>query len=149
MRAICPGGRIVGFGSNHRGAMRKGILLLLLAAISGGAAAEWVELGGNEAAATYADPDSMRKAGTMVKMWHLVDYAQARGIDGIAPYASVRMLAEYDCEQARTRTLYVTLHSANMGAGALLGSVAEPGHWRPIPPDTLVETLRAFACWRQ
>ena len=128
--------------------MHKGILMLLLAAMSGSAAAEWVELGGNEAAATYAESDTIRKAGAIVTMWHLVDYAKARGIEGIEPYSSVKMLAEYDCELERTRTLYVDLHSDNMGAGAVLGSVTEPGHWRPIPPDTLVETLRAFACWR-
>jgi len=129
--------------------MRKGILMLLLAALSGSAAAEWIEIGGNEAAATYAESDTMRKAGIMVKMWHLVDYAQARRIEGIEPYISVKMLAEYDCREERTRTLHISLHSGNMGAGALLGGVAAPGQWRPIPPDTLVATLHGYACWMQ
>lgn len=128
---------------------RKSILMLLLAAPSAHSSADWVEVGGNEIAATYAEPDSMHKAGSMVKMWHLVDYAQARQIEGIAPYSSIRLLSDFDCARGRTRTLYVALHAGNMGAGAPLGSVAEPGHWRQIPPDTLVETLRAFACWKQ
>lgn len=134
--------------SVYRNAARTGVLTLLLAALSGGAVAEWVEVGGNEAAATYADADTIRRHGTMATMWHLVDYANAREVQGIGWYSSARMLTEYDCEHERARTLYVAVHSGKMGAGALLGSVAEPGHWRPIPPDTVVEILRGFACWK-
>lgn len=134
--------------SVYRNAVRKGVLTLLLAALSGGAVAEWVEVGGNEAAATYADADTIRRHGTMATMWHLVDYANAREVQGIGWYSSARMLTEYDCAHERARTLYVAVHSGKMGAGALLGSVAEPGHWRPIPPDTVVEILRGFACWK-
>lgn len=128
--------------------MRNSVLMLLLAALSGGAGAEWVEVGGNEAAATYADASTIRRHGTIATMWHLVDYAVAREVKGIGPYSSASMLTEYDCEHQRARTLYVAVHSGNMGTGALLGSIAEPGQWRPIPSDTLVEILRGFACWK-
>lgn len=133
----------------NRDTLRKCMMTMLLAAMSGGAAAEWVEVAGNEAAATYADSDTIRRRGTMVTMWHLVDYANAREVTGIGPYSSARMLTEYDCEQPRTRTLYVVVHSGNMGAGKVLGKVAEPGHWRPIPPDTPAEILRGYACWKE
>ena len=129
--------------------MRNSILLVLLALVSGSAMAGWVEVAGNEATAAYADPATIRKADNKVKMWHLLDYAKARGVEGIKPYMSVKMQDEYDCEQARTRTLSISIHSGNMGEGAVLGTTTEPGQWRPVMPDTLVETLREFACWKQ
>jgi hypothetical protein len=129
--------------------MRKAFLILLLAVVSNSVVAEWVEVGGNETAITHADPATIRKAGNMVTMWHLPDYAKARGIEGIKPYASAKAQDEYDCKQERTRTLSISLHSANMGEGEVLGTSTDPGNWRPVLPDSLVETLREFACGQQ
>ena len=125
-------------------ALRNGILLL--AAASSSAAAGWVEVGGNEGTVACADSGTIRRSGNMVRMWHLLDYANARRIEGIKPYLSIKMQDEYDCAQERTRTLSLSLYSGNMGAGEVLGTVTDPGDWRPVPADTLVETLRAFAC---
>jgi len=129
-----------------RDAMRKAILMMLLAVVSGSAVAGWVEVGGNETATTYADPTTIRKAGNMVKMWQLIDYTKARGIEGIKPYLSAKAQHEYDCKQERTRTLSISLHSGNMGEGDVLGTSTDTGKWRPVSPDTLVETLLGFAC---
>lgn len=128
--------------------MRKAILAVL-ALVSSSAMADWVEVAGNEATAAYADPATIRRVGDMVKMRHLLDYMKARGIEGIEPYRSITMQDEYDCGQARTRTLSISIHSGNMGEGAVLGTSSEPGKWRPVAPGTLVETLREFACWKQ
>jgi hypothetical protein len=125
---------------------RRMIMLTLLTLSSGNAPAAWVEVGGNEHTSTYADAETIRKSGNAVRMWHLVDHTKARAIAGIKPYLSIKMLDEYDCAQERTRTLSLSLHSGNMGEGELLGTVNTPGDWRPVPPDTLVETLSAFAC---
>jgi len=62
---------------------------------------------------------------------------------------SVRMQDEYDCKEERTRTLSISVHSGNMGEGEVIGTTTKPGYWRPVPPDTLVETLRGFACETQ
>lgn len=126
--------------------MRNAILAMLLALASSSAMAQWVELGGNETTTAYADAATIRKAGNTVTMWHLLDYSKARGIAGIKPYLSMKAQAEYDCSHERTRTLALSLHSGNMGEGEMLGGSTDPGNWRPVPPDTLVETLRAFAC---
>jgi len=129
-----------------RNTLCKLVLPTLLAVTSGGVAAAWVEVGGNELTTTYADAETIRRTGSLVRMSHLVDHTKARGIDGIKPYLSIKMENEYDCDQERTRTLTISLHSGNMGDGELLGTVTVPGDWRQVPPDTLVETLRAFAC---
>ena len=129
--------------------MRNAIVMVLLSVVSGSAAAQWVEIGSNEFSTTYADPGTIRRSGDVVQMWHLLDYTQARGFQGIKPYRSVTMQDEYDCKQERARTLSLSLHSGNMGEGDPLGTTTDPGNWRPAPPDTLVETLREFACGDQ
>ena len=126
--------------------MRKALLMMLLGVVSSSAVAEWVEVGGNETTTTYADPATIRKTGNMVKMWHLLDYTKARGIEAHKPHLSVKMQDEYDCKQERTRTIALSLHSGNMGEGEVLGTSTDPGKWQPVSPDTLVETLWEFAC---
>jgi len=126
--------------------VRNAIAWALLTIASSSAAAAWVEIAGNEVTVAYADSGTIRRVGDMVKMWHLLDYAYAKRIEGIKPYLSIKMQDEYDCAQERTRTLAMSLHSGNMGEGEVLGTVTDPGDWRPVPPDTMVETLRAFAC---
>lgn len=117
-----------------------------LAVVSSSAVAGWIEVGGNETTTIYADPATIRMAGNMVKMWHLIDYTEARGIAGLKPYLSAKAQDEYDCKQERTRTLSISLHSGNMGEDEVLGTSTDPGKWRPVSPDTLVETLWEFAC---
>lgn len=122
---------------------------MLLAAGSSNAAAEWVEVGGNENATTYADPATIRRAGNSVTMWHLIDYVNARAIEGAKPYMSITMQDEYDCNEERARTLSISVHTGNMGEGEVIGITTKPWYWRPVSSDTLVETLRAFACEKQ
>ena len=55
-------------------ALRKAILMALLAVVSGNAAAEWVDLGSNGSATAYADPSASSKAINIVKMWHMLDF---------------------------------------------------------------------------
>ena len=64
--------------------MRKAILVMLLAGACSSAAAEvWVVVGKNEKFTAYADPATMRKEGSMVKMWNLFDYKTAQaGVAG-------------------------------------------------------------------
>lgn len=135
-----------GSATTNEGAMRRAALITLLAVASSGAAAQWVEVGSNDNTTIYADPATIRKAGDLVKMWHLIDYTKARGIDGLKPYMSARALDEYDCKLARTRMLSIAVHSGNMGEGEVLGTSTDPGKWQPVLPDSLVETLWAFAC---
>lgn len=58
--------------------MRKAIVMMLLAAVSSSAAAEWVELNRDEISTDYFDPTTIRKAGDMVKVWSLTDHKTAK-----------------------------------------------------------------------
>src|SRR5471030_1082964 len=61
----------------EKGNMRKTILMMLLAVVSGSAAAEWEEVANNENATTYADFVTIRKEGNLAKMWDVIDYKRS------------------------------------------------------------------------
>ena len=125
--------------------MRKAILLLLLAAVSGSASAAWVSFGQNNTSTVYYDPTTIRRTDDIVTMWALFDLKKPRMID-ILPYLSSKVQYEYDCKKGSVRMLSSDLRSGNMGDGDLVYAVDIPGDWAPIAPDSVNEGLRKFAC---
>jgi len=132
--------------------MRKFILLMLLAAVSSSAMAEWaaVDAASDGTFTIYTDLATMRKAGNRVKMWGLIDYKTARNVftNGM-PYMSIKEQEEYDCKEEQTRTLYADFKSGNMGAGEVVHIDSNPGKWAPIEPGSTIESLWKIACGKQ
>ena len=130
--------------------MRTVILMLLLAGVSGSAAAAWVELGRDEpeALTVYTDPTTIRKADNIVKMWVLFDYKTARAV-GRQTYRSERAQQEYDCKEERVRALCFTDHSENMAKGAVVFRISMPGDWAPVERGSVNEILEKAACGTQ
>ena len=126
--------------------MPKAILMMLLAVASSSAMAEWVKLGENETAATYADPATISKTGNLVKMWRLIDLHKAVSIASDKPFMSSKGQEEYDCEEERTRILALSFHSENMGGGEVVHSEASPAKWEPVRARSIGETLWKFGC---
>ncbi len=118
---------------------------LLLAVVSGNAAAEWVQVGSNATTTAYADPATIRRAGDTVKMWDLLDFKAALEIHK-KQYLSQKSQTEHDCKEEQSRILYVTAHSENMGAGVVVNSESGPGKWLPISPGSIRQSLWDFAC---
>lgn len=125
--------------------MRTAILVMLLAGVSSSAAAAWVQVDFDGNATVYADPDTIRRAGNLVKMWNLIDYKTTRAAAG-NPYVSIRAQSEFDCKKERMRSLYLSFHSGNMSGGNTVDSVNESGNWIPVAPGSMNETLRQIAC---
>jgi len=124
--------------------MHKAILMMLLAAVSSSAMAEWVKVSEDKLVTVYADPTTIRKIGDKVKMWALWDYSTAQEGDS-KPYMSVRIQNEYNCKEETDRQIYATTFSGNMLEG---NTIAMQGgrNWEPIAPRTFGETLWKFAC---
>ena len=127
--------------------MRKAILTMLLAGLSGSAAAEWVAVGGAESDALYADPATIRKdkAGNKVRMWSLLDLKKAGVMKG-KPYMSIREQFEYDCNKQQSRLLSISAHSGKMGEGDTVDSTARPGQWGSITSGSTSGSLWKIAC---
>jgi len=124
--------------------MHKAILMMLLAAVSSSAKAEWVEIGTTNKSTVYADPTTIRKSGNKVKMWALWDYSTAQE-GGSKPYMSVRIQNEYNCKEETHRQIFATVFTDNMARGNEIASQGGRG-WEPIAPRTHDEALWQFAC---
>ncbi len=121
----------------------------LLLAFSGSAWAGWVEIGsgGDGSVIHYADPNTIRKNGSMVKMWELQDLVNAQVSQSSGKtYFSSKAQREHDCQDERTRILALSQHSGKMGRRDVIYSHADPSQWSPVPPGSILESLWKFAC---
>ena len=128
----------------------KVILLVLLLAISGNAAAEWVYLSENDSDALYADPSTKRRSGNLTKMWTLADLKSPTGQPyGDKAFKSIKSQMEYDCKKELVQSLAVILHSGNMGGGVAIASDNGLRQWVPVSPGSGQEFEWKFACGKK
>jgi len=112
--------------------------------------AEWVIVSGNDEKrlVIYANPDSIRRNGELVKMWELWDYALDQTYSG-HPYLSLKREAEYDCKGKRARKLSVTTFTSNMGKGTVGFHSNKEEAWSPVAPKTINEELWEYVCGKK
>lgn len=124
-------------------------LLITLLASSGPAYAEWVHVGTTDNGMTgYADPDSIRRNGELVKMWSLYDFKIVQYVLGVA-FLSSKGQIEYDCKEERLRGLAVAEFSGNMGKGTVVYTDSSEGTWIPVTPQGVVQALWKVACGKK
>ena len=123
-----------------------GTLVLLLGLNTGSASAEWESLDESDSRTTvYIDPDTMFVKGNLVKIWVLYNYRTVHAVAG-EPYFSSKVQEEYDCKQARHRTLVDLRFSSSMGFGKVVSNESQQGKWEPVEPNSLTQRLLRFAC---
>jgi hypothetical protein len=96
-----------------------GALITLLMLSSEPAYAEWVVVGYSESLGgytVYADPDTIRRNGDLVKVWALTDYTAIQTV-GDSSFLSSKAQNEFDCAEERQHELVVTWFSGNMAKG--------------------------------
>jgi hypothetical protein len=93
----------------------------------------------------YADPDSIRRKGELVKMWSLYDFKTEQYVRGVLLLSSKGQV-EYDCAQERLRGLAVAEYSGNMGTGTVLYTDSSEGKWIPVAPHGVLQALWTIAC---
>jgi len=127
--------------------MKRLILITLLALGSGPVYAEWVSVGGNDpiGMTTYVDPDTIRRKGSLVKMWQLNDFKTVQTVEDNS-FLSAKKQREFDCAEERTRILAATQFSGNMGTGKMVWGNSGEQKWEPIVPESIAQTLWEFAC---
>ena len=125
--------------------MRKVILMMLLAGVSGNAMAEWASIGSNEKTAIYVDQTTVKRQGDLATMWHLTDFTHSQQDMG-EKYLSTKDQNEYDCKEMKWRRRAASQYSKNMGGGKLVYSDTYTTRWMRVPPDSGVEILLNFAC---
>ena len=128
--------------------MKHFFCAMVLAALSGGAAAAWERVGvTDDGMSIYADPATIQPAGDAVKMWGMLDYKAPEKDATGKPYLSAKLLQEFDCRGARGRTRYFSFHAGNMGGGQVVYSeMRADSEWLPANRARTGEALWKFAC---
>ena len=130
-------------------AMKKLLLILMLAVVSSSAMAEWVEADTNRRVGltTYADPTTIRKSGNKVEMWVLYDYKTAR-TSARKPFMSIKGQWRYDCKEEQQQPIYEILLGENMGKGEVSGKsiYKESVKWLPVSPESIGMVYWKLAC---
>lgn len=123
------------------------LLIMLVLLSSAPAYAEWMTVGGDEEAGVtvYADPDAIRRTGSLVKAWHLNDFKSEQIVEGIS-YLSIEAQHQYDCTTNRERILALAKFSGNMGRGKVVYKDSQTRKWKPIAPGSVSHELRKIAC---
>lgn len=127
-----------------------GLLLMVLILSSQPVYAEWVLASGDDEVGlkVYVDPSTLRRNGSLVKMWKLHDYKTVQTVAGDS-LLSMKQFNEYDCTEERTRMLGYTWFSGNMGNGNVVYSTMEQLPWEPVVPRTINRTLWKVACQKK
>jgi len=125
--------------------MHKAILMILLAVVCSSVMAEFIHVNKSSNYTFYADPNTIRKSDNKVKMWDLNDYKMPEKIGG-KETMSTRSQREYNCEEEKSRMLYGTFHSKNMGRGEIVLTINKTTEWEPVIPDSTGESLLKYAC---
>jgi len=129
------------------GLVRRVWLPVLLIASSGGAAADWSPVGGDEEIfRAYADPDTIRRSGDRARMAGLYDFKRADRTPEGRELFSTTVQREYDCASLQVRLLAHVDHAGHMGEGAAVSSGAAPGRWEPVVAGALDEAFLKIAC---
>jgi hypothetical protein len=123
----------------------KATLVLVLAALSSGACAQWVRVSqGESGVAIYVEPSTIRKNGDLRRYWELHDLAKADKIGNL----SYRAVIEADCKEERRRGLQEDKFRGPMASGEISGSIGSPGEWGYVAPGSTGWTVLLFVCSR-
>lgn len=126
--------------------LRRIVLALLLAGVSGSATADWVAVGSSETDTLYVDLSTIRGSDNKAKMWALKDFKATQRLDEREPFKSEKAEYEYDCKREQSRLLYFTSHTESMAGGEVVDFNVVPGEWVPVSPDSGLEALWNIVC---
>jgi hypothetical protein len=110
--------------------------------------AKWEMLGSSAANGgmdVYVDRSTIRKSGSLARMWDLWDFKSAHAFEG-KPFLSVRNQYEYDCASMRRRMLSTRGFAQHMGRGAMVGSGDAVLAWEPIDANGVFMNHWKAAC---
>ena len=132
--------------THHHLSLKMFIAVLTLCAGSS-VNADWSQVGRTVEATVSYDKQTLRKTGSMARIWTLTNFAATEVIEGKS-HRSAKSQYEYDCVEERYRLLATIFYELPSGSGKVTASVATPEQWYPVGPKTMAERLWKVACER-
>ena len=125
--------------------MRKTILMLGLVAISNGAMADWIALGGNDVQDNYIDSSTINRSGSIVSATGLYDFKQPREFNGNDIRSSL-VRYKFDCDRERYTSIESISYAGNMADDAVADSWIPLTVWKVVIPATPLGNIFHYAC---
>ncbi|MFO0779023.1 MAG: hypothetical protein U0223_15650 [Nitrospira sp.] len=126
--------------------MRYLFLTTLLISFAGPVFAGWVALEKHDQPAgletIYFDPEQVQRTGAFATLWQLTDLKW----NSTTRFLSLKTLKQFDCANARVRTLQVIEFSRQMGSGRSRSGYIENGNWQAIGTQGSNLALWQTAC---
>lgn len=130
--------------------MQRVLSIVLLAMISGNAAAAWIKVNENTEFTTYGDPSTIHKKGHIANMESMFDFKTTQTLlSDSAKYASTRQTGAYDCIDEKTKILTSTLHLKGMGKGRVVHRYKLQLEWQTLKAKSPSEALWKLACGKK
>jgi hypothetical protein len=130
--------------------MMKRLTILMLLMVSTPLFAEWTAVGGSTDQTAYVDLATIRKQGSKVKIWHLLDFKTAIQIHkGDEKYLSMISLSQFDCEEETDTPLGLSLYSGKMGRGKVIYTDSVKDEPAQIPPGSIIQIILKIACGKR
>jgi surface-adhesin protein E len=100
---------------------------------------------------TYAAPSTIRKAGTRVRMWSMIDSTATQGAALDKPHFSWQDEWEYDCEARNLRPVQFREYAGKMGTGEnkFTYTAAPVGGMIGVRLGSVGESLWKIACEKE
>jgi hypothetical protein len=128
---------------------RIGLLLGLIVSFKA-FAVDWQSMGLMDLGVFYIDRDSISSPESANKhirqIWSMLDYREPQKNAQGRTYRSTRSLIEIDCENNKTKTVSLSLHTGPRLSGEVLTSEGVIGPWQAIPPDTPLVHIKKSIC---
>lgn len=127
-------------------AMRALILFGVFAMFEGSAYAGWEAVAVSETGMTvYIDRASMHRDTYVVTMSVLHDYEVPESLSS-GSFLSFTAQQQYDCGEAKLRTIRAVVFTEHMGNGSVLYSGTGNDTWQPVTPMSINHALWQAAC---
>ena len=127
--------------------MKRLLATTLLSLVCFAANAEWIEINKSPTGdTTYVDPATKKRKGNIVRIWGLEVYGEPILLSGMKPARSIKSQVAYNCDDDTFQILYLVAYPDNMGLKQSLFTIDTPDKWKPIPPDSVADTILRFAC---
>jgi surface-adhesin protein E len=122
------------------------ILLGFLVMFDGVAYAGWEAVAVSDTGMTvYIDRTSIQRNTYVVTMSVLHDYQMPERLSS-GSFLSVTAQQQYDCGEARSRTIRAVVFTEHMGNGSVLYSGTGDDTWQPVTPMSINHALWQAAC---
>ena len=130
------------------------LLITFLLLSSGPAYAGWVAVERDYLSpglqTVYIDPDSIRREGSVVTIWQLIDFKWMQGNPrGPTRYLSTKTQKQFDCADKRLRLLAFTEFSRGMGSGIPRDGYVDKDNWLPVEAESMSDALWEVACGKE